>query len=224
MSVARLIPNPWLFLEATGEVFRGDSDRALPFEQAERSRATSVICAAYQDITEDTNIDLGFSYGARPQRSGIVDGDRRRPLHDGPVRHRRDVPLAAAAALDLSLVRRPLRSGSGAGAIRLGPGSQAGDRGIYVSGDYQFARRWFAGARFDRSGSCRRRVASCDTGGSLTLTFWPSEFSQVRGQYRRTKYADGTDGERVPVPVPVLDRRARRASVLTPLKSEVRPR
>ena len=26
ISVARLIPNPWLFLEATGQVFRGDSD------------------------------------------------------------------------------------------------------------------------------------------------------------------------------------------------------
>jgi hypothetical protein len=25
LSVARLVPNPWLFLEATGEVFRGDS-------------------------------------------------------------------------------------------------------------------------------------------------------------------------------------------------------
>src|SRR5258707_3341877 len=25
ISVARLIPNPWLFLEATGQVFRGDS-------------------------------------------------------------------------------------------------------------------------------------------------------------------------------------------------------
>ena len=46
------------------------------------------------------------------------------------------------------------------------------------------------------------------------LTYWPSEFSQVRGQYRRTNYARRADGERVPVPVPVLDRRARRASVL----------
>jgi hypothetical protein len=23
------------------------------------------------------------------------------------------------------------------------------------------------------------------------LTFWPSEFSQIRGQYRRTNYAEG---------------------------------
>jgi hypothetical protein len=30
-----------------------------------------------------------------------------------------------------------------------------------------------------------------DTGGSLLLTYWPSEFSQVRGQYRRINYALG---------------------------------
>ena len=30
-----------------------------------------------------------------------------------------------------------------------------------------------------------------DTGQSLTLTYWPSEFSQVRGQLRRTRYAEG---------------------------------
>jgi hypothetical protein len=27
-----------------------------------------------------------------------------------------------------------------------------------------------------------------DTGASVTLTYWPSEFSQVRAQYRRTNY------------------------------------
>ena len=30
-----------------------------------------------------------------------------------------------------------------------------------------------------------------DKGGSLLLTFWPSEFSQIRGQYRHTRYGEG---------------------------------
>ena len=35
ISVARLIPNPWIFLEATGQVFRGDSgDSCFHVEQA----------------------------------------------------------------------------------------------------------------------------------------------------------------------------------------------
>jgi hypothetical protein len=60
--------------------------------------------------------------------------------------------------------------------------------GLYVSGDYQLGRRWFAGARYDRSN--RATDASLlDTGGAFLVTYWPSEFSQVRGQYRRTNYA-----------------------------------
>src|SRR5207244_8750811 len=62
--------------------------------------------------------------------------------------------------------------------------------GYYVSVHYQFARPWFAGARVDRAH--RASDASLlDNGGSIMLTYWPSEFSQVRGQYRRTNYADG---------------------------------
>ena len=69
------------------------------------------------------------------------------------------------------------------------------------------------GVRFDRSD--RADDASLfDTGQSVMLTYWPSEFSQVRGQYRRTDVRRRPDGQRVAVPVPVLDRRARRASVL----------
>jgi hypothetical protein len=61
--------------------------------------------------------------------------------------------------------------------------------GYYASGDYQFGRRWFAGVRFDRSD--RADDASLrDIGQALTLTYWPSEFSQIRGQYRRIRYAE----------------------------------
>ena len=62
--------------------------------------------------------------------------------------------------------------------------------GMYVSGDYQFARRWFGGIRFDRSDRADN-ASLVDQGGSLVLTYWPSEFSQIRGQYRRTNYGDG---------------------------------
>jgi len=62
--------------------------------------------------------------------------------------------------------------------------------GTYVSLDYQFARRWFAGARYDYSE--RATDASlADKGGSLLLTYWPSEFSQIRGQLRRTHFGEG---------------------------------
>jgi hypothetical protein len=61
---------------------------------------------------------------------------------------------------------------------------------MYASADYQFARRWFAGARYDWSE--RADDASlADKGPSVVLTFWPSEFSQVRGQYRRLRFGEG---------------------------------
>jgi len=61
-SVARLIPNPFFFLEATGEVFRGDSGVDL-FHSSERSQLTYVgHLRGYQDITNNTNLDLGVSF------------------------------------------------------------------------------------------------------------------------------------------------------------------
>ncbi len=69
--------------------------------------------------------------------------------------------------------------------------------GMYASGDYQFARRWYGGLRYDRSGRVRFDVSLTDTGGSFVLTYWPSEFSQVRGQFRRTHYAEGVTANEV---------------------------
>ena len=62
--------------------------------------------------------------------------------------------------------------------------------GYYVSGDYQFGRRWFVGGRYDWSKRADN-ASLLDKGESAVLTYWPSEFSQVRGQYRRTQYAIG---------------------------------
>ena len=71
-------------------------------------------------------------------------------------------------------------------------GLQQHASGFYTSADYQFARRWFAGARLDRSGRPLEDGVH-DSGGSVSLTFRPSEFSIVRGQYRRTQYAESID-------------------------------
>src|SRR5206468_2744901 len=70
------------------------------------------------------------------------------------------------------------------------PGGRQNSSGYYVSGDYQFARRWFLGGRYDHSGRASD-AAAIDTGQSAVITYWPSEFSQTRGQYRRTRYATG---------------------------------
>jgi hypothetical protein len=60
---------------------------------------------------------------------------------------------------------------------------------MYASGDYQLARRWFVGARYDHSERARDS-ALVDKGGSFVVTYWPSEFAQLRAQYRLTDYAE----------------------------------
>jgi hypothetical protein len=187
ISVARLIPAGPVFLEATGEVYRGDSGDSL-FRSSKRGDLSYVgHLRGYHDITESTNIDLGASYSYGHNPAGIVndiDIGRFTTKLFGVDATLRWKPLSRA--IYHSFIGRSEAVWSDHG--QFGGRQQAA--GYYVSGDYQFARRWFAGVRYDRSG--RAEDASLvDKGGSAMLTYWPSEFSQVRGQYRRTNYADG---------------------------------
>ena len=52
------------------------------------------------------------------------------------------------------------------------------------------AGRWYVGGRYDWADRASDAAVQ-DRGESAVLTFWPSEFSQIRGQYRRTRYGDG---------------------------------
>jgi len=186
ISVARLIPNPWFFLEATGQVFRGDSSDL--FHSSERGDLSYVgHVRGYHDLTENTNIDLGASYSRGHNASGIFgDVDQGRFITQ--------VYGVDATARWRPLQRSIYRSFVGRSELiwsrREQPVAQQNSFGYYVSGDYQFARRWFAGARYDRSAHADDETLR-DSGQSLMVTYWPSEFSQVRGQYRRTKYAVG---------------------------------
>jgi hypothetical protein len=185
-SVARLIPNPWVFLEATGQVFRGDSGDV--FTSSQRSDLSYLgHLRGYQDLSESTNIDLGFSAARGHNASGVVSG-----VDLGRF-------TTSLFGIDATLRWRPLQRSIYRSFIarsevvwsrRDQPTGIADSFGYYVSGDYQFGRRWFAGLRFDRSGRAEDQ-ALIDTGQSVLLTYWPSEFSQIRGQYRRTDYADG---------------------------------
>jgi hypothetical protein len=188
ISVARLIPNPWIFLEATGQVFRGDSGVDF-FKSSERGDLSYVAhLRGYHDLSESTNIDFGFSASHGHNPSGTVDGvDLGRfttKLYglDATLRWR---PLARS--IYHSFVGRTELIWSRRGQF---DGLQKA-MGYYASADYQFARRWFAGVRLDRSDHADD-ASLTDTGQSVLLTFWPSEFNQVRGQYRRTRYALGS--------------------------------
>jgi hypothetical protein len=193
ISVSRLIPNSLMFLELTGEVFRGDSEL---FQAPTRGDlAYGARLRAYRDLGEAVNVDLGssFAYGhtAPGETARIIGVDatlRYRPL-------RRAIYRRFIARAEAVWRRDPAGFTDATGSSNVDdnlPG-RAWDRtarGAYLSADYQFARRWFAGARFDWA-ERPQTIDEKDSGVSALLTFWPSEFSQVRGQYRRIRYAEG---------------------------------
>jgi hypothetical protein len=180
-SLSRIIPGPkGLFLEATGQVFRGDSGEAdAPVFQASRNSNVSTVAhlRSYADISESTNVDFGVSYARGHNEVGSdfithlygVDGTLRwKPL-------RRSIYHSFIFRTELIWSQR-----------RELPALQRAF-GFYTSADYQLARRWFFGGRYDWSERSREADVA-DRGGSLILTYWPSEFSQIRGQYRLTDY------------------------------------
>jgi hypothetical protein len=198
LALSRVFQGPGqVFLEGTAQIFRGDSDNL--FHSYNRNDVSTVEhLRAYRDLSESTNLDLGASYSRGHsvfgpnvinQLYGVDATFRWKPL-------RRAIYHSFVGRSELIWSR-----------LRV-PGNAASlPFGYYISGDYQFARRWFVGGRFDRS----QRIGDWytvdgevfgmpdpnnlalhqDTGGSVVLTYWPSEFSQVRGQLRRTEYGGG---------------------------------
>jgi hypothetical protein len=181
-SLQRILPAPkGIFLEATGQVFRGDS--ADVFTASTKSDMSAVAhLRAYKDITESTNVDFGFSYARGHNDSGsnfitqlygIDSTIRWKPL-------RRAIYHSFLLRSELVWSQRQQQ-----------PMEQRAF-GFYASADYQLGRRWFIGGRYDYSDQSRF-ANTTDKGGSLVLSYRPSEFSLVRGQYRFTRYAGAID-------------------------------
>jgi hypothetical protein len=184
VSLSRLIPNPWLFLEATGEVYQGSSGVFSSHGRGDLSYVGRL--RGYQDLSESTNLDIGTSFAWGRNDLG-PDFSTRLVGIDATFRYR---------PLERAIYRRFLGRTELFWSRRQQPDADANAFGMYASAEYQFARRWFAGARYDWSE--RAEDASLvDKGPSLLLTFWPSEFSQVRGQYRRTRFAEGVTSNEV---------------------------
>jgi hypothetical protein len=179
VSVSRLFPNEILFLEATAEVYRGESPEL--FRAPTRGDLTYVgRLRGYRDLTESTNLDFGGSFAQGHNDAGPSFRTRLWGA-DLAFRYR---PLRRA------IYRRLILRTEAVWSRKELEGGPVKAFGAYISGEYQFAQRWFAGVRLDRSDRADHPDRR-DQGLSALLTYWPSEFSQIRGQYRYTKYANG---------------------------------
>ena len=197
ISVQHIIPAPrnW-FVEFTGQTFRGDSGDVF---KATNKNDLSVVghLRTFKDITDNSNLDLGASYSRGHNSFGSafltnlygVDATYRwKPLQRAIYRsfvarsefiwRQQDQPSLTTC----QLITCPANAAFGFQRAF----------GFYASADYQFARRWFLGGRFDHSDRATNAFLT-DKGGALVLTYWPSEFAQLRGQYRITRYAEHFD-------------------------------
>ncbi len=184
-SLSRFLPAPknWFF-QGTAQVFRGDSDDLF---QATRRQDLSVVghLRAYRDLSESTNLDLGVSYARGHNNAGVG-------ATFDPSRF-----LTNLYSADATLRWKPLRRAiyhsflfrneffwSARDQVSSANFFQTQHAfGFYSDAEYRANRRWTIGGRFDRSGHASNANLT-DTGFSAILTYWPSEFSQIRGQYR----------------------------------------
>ena len=176
ISVSKAIANPWnTYIEATGEVFEGGVANVF-----ERRGLNDLVynahLKAFRDISENNNIEVGTSYARGTLRR------RAQPVR----RRRRDVSLEAAATRPVQLVHRPVRGDRQSPRRRRSTRCAASTPRPTISSAAACSPAC-ASIRPDRfaggADAARRGV-------SATLTFWPSEFSQLRGQLRRMRYGD----------------------------------
>jgi hypothetical protein len=186
ISVSKVFPNTKnVYVEATGEVMRGQLDGVFD-NPSNNDVSYDAHLKAFRDLGEDSNLELGTSYARGTALSG--NGSNQ------------------FTGVDVTYRWKPLRQGLYRGFIGRfeAIGNRNADRdhrlfGFYASGDYQLGQRWFTGLRLDRADrgtpfdtgvavDPNPGFRATDRGVSATLTFWPSEFSQLRGQVRRTSY------------------------------------
>lgn len=177
VSLSRILPAPGdLFLEATAQVFRGDSGDLYKASQKNDLSFVGRL-RGYEDLTENTNLELGYSFSQGHNALGHTY-------------------LTKLNGVDLSLRWKPLRRSIYRSLLwrtelvwsqreqLQGPEKAFG---WYSSLDYRLDQRWTLGARFDWS---ERATAAnqLDRGFSALATYWMSEFAQARAQYRFTRY------------------------------------
>lgn len=179
VSVARIFPFGETFSELTLQLFRGESEGV--FQAPSRSDLAFLgHYRAFRDFGDDHNVELGASWG---RGSNGTTEDAKTTLENIHLVYRWK-PLSGRPYRSFILRSELFRS------RREQPGGRESARGFFAGGDYQLSRRWFAGARYefsDRADDASLR----DRGEAVTVTFWPSEFSQIRGELRQRRYAGG---------------------------------
>lgn len=178
LSVSKAIDNPFgAFLEATGEVYSGDVEDVFG-RGSQNDLFYNAHLKFFRDLGENSNLEVGTSHA----RGTLPEGEGHNRM----------------TGVDVTWRWKPLARSiynSFVGRVEALANERADFDGTlygyYVSADYQLARRWLTGVRADRADRFEGDTRFADRAYSASLTFRPSEFSQLRGQFRRTTLGAG---------------------------------
>jgi hypothetical protein len=185
VGVSWLVPNPWdKYIELTYETINNDSSL---FAGEETDDFVHLVhLKNFLDLSDASTIEAGLTFATAPNDEGHGDN---RTMVEG---------------LDLTYKWRPPQSGkyksflwqtevlAAQADLR---GGQETTWGMYTAADYQFARRWTIGSRYDYSQlptSCSRH----EHGLSAYLTFLQSEYVYWRLGYQYTDRNFRVEGDK----------------------------
>ena len=175
VGVSWLIPNPWdKYLELTYEVINNDSSLFAGEDTDDFVHLAHL--KGFFDLSDASTLEAGFTFATAPNDEGH-GGNRTR-----------------VEGLDLTYKWRPPEAGlyksftwqSEVLAAQADlHGGQETTWGMYTAADYQFARRWVIGARYDYS-QLPYSSSRHEHGYSAYLTFLQSEYLFWRLGYQYT--------------------------------------
>ncbi|OGR93561.1 MAG: hypothetical protein A2992_05460 [Elusimicrobia bacterium RIFCSPLOWO2_01_FULL_59_12] len=192
-SVSWQAPIPWFFMNLDLETLQAPEAAENPSFDRPKSKNLLGVgrLNAYQDLTEAWNLTLGGSaaFGPSSQEFDAVTGSshtHHSQLYGADLTLRWKNPRRA-------VYRSFLWSTEALWSNRDEPGGMTTDsHGLFSYIDYQFARRWHTGFRYDYT-QFPADGSTHEEGHLAYVTFTPSEFSLVSLQGRHVKRPDGTD-------------------------------
>lgn len=185
-EVSWLVPNPWnKYIALVYEVINNDNDTLFAGQQSD-DFTHLIHLKTFNDLSPTSTLELGASFGTAPNTSG--HGSNRSMIEGVDMTYRwkpKEAGLYRAFLWQTELLAAQ------ADII----GGQESTWGMYSAAEYQFARRWKFGVRYDNtqlpfSSSLHER------GYSAYLTFLQSEFLFWRLGYLITDRNFPVDGNK----------------------------
>ena len=176
-EVSWLVPNPWhKYIALVYEVINNDNGKLFAGEQANDITQLAHL-KTFHDLSPESTLEWGGSFGTGPNDSGHGS---HRSLVEGMDLTYRWKPKDAGLYRSFLWQSEVLFSQS---QIR---GGQESSWGMYTGPEYQFARQWKVGARYDYT-QLPFESSAHENAYSVYLTFLQSEFVFWRLAYMYTE-------------------------------------